>query len=422
MEKISTESSSSSSSKNSEEIIPETSVCCNLINITLLDNQVNFKKISPFKLNKALNLISDTWEWIKYSNNYQTLIIKEDTEEKLTGFMQLKEIEVNNILYNIIVSKVLPPSHIKGVIYSKSLLPITDEEILNDLKSQNVCAIYRFKKHIMDGSLIESGSFALTFLNDKRPEMVKISFLNLQVYPLFEKPMQCNHCMLIGHTTKKCKVLHETFCNNCFHRTLKDQIHECINSCKNCRGTHVSNLKTCPTFLKEKKILELKASEQISYYEAKTRFNNKTIKSMTTVEESSKNCIQLKEIKNERDDLQSINHELKLLNEEQNLTIKLLTEENQNLKLQLSLVMKKVEISKKLTNEILTQLKESKEDNDALSNINKKNQQQMENMNEMLEQYRTSSVDSHYWTSTMKQFINRNEKAAKEFQAYLKLN
>lgn len=233
--------------------------------------------------------------------------------------------------------------------------------------------------------MIESGSFALTFLDNKRPEMVKISFLNLQVYPLMEKPMQCNHCKLIGHTMKRCKALHEKYCDTCFHTTLDNQLHQCIDICKNCRGSHLSNFKNCPTFLKEKRILQLKVSEQISYYEAKIRFSTKTNNSFD--EESSKNLNQLEKIKNERDYFVSINNELKLSNQEQNKTIDLLTEENENLKQQLSLVMKKVEISKNLTNEILSQLKKSKELNDNLTSINQKHQEKEENFRQMLEQY-----------------------------------
>lgn len=65
-----------------EDTSPEIRFCSNLINITLLDNKNNFKRISPFKLNKSLNIISETWEWVKFSNNYQTLTIKEFHEIK----------------------------------------------------------------------------------------------------------------------------------------------------------------------------------------------------------------------------------------------------------------------------------------------------------------------------------------------------
>lgn len=397
----------------------------NLINITLLDEKDNFKKISPFKIHKALNLISETWDWVKYTNNYKTLTITEKSEEKINEFLKLKYIEINKISYNITVKKVLPSNYIKGVIYSKSLLATSDEDILRSLKSQNVIEIYRFKKHLLDGTIIESGSFSLTFIDNKRPDTVKISFLKLPVYQFIEKPMQCKHCLLIGHTIKRCKVLHETFCKICFHRELSGQIHECIEVCKNCRGTHLSDLKTCPTYQKELGILQLKTSEQISYHKAKIVFNTKPNNFVNIcsdiVEKSSINFNQLEKIKNERDSLELINNELILLSDKQGTTIKLLMEENEKLNQQLTLTTKKIDISKKLTDEIRSQLKESTELNTTLTDINQKNQKKEVCLNSMLEQYRKSANSSQYWGSHMKKFINKNEKTAKEFQDYMKL-
>lgn len=383
-----------------------------LINITLLDEIYNFKKISPFKIHKALDLISETWNWVKYTNNYQTLTITEASEEKLNYFLELNKIKINEIVYNIKTNKVLSVNHSKGVVYSKSLLTTSDEEILNSLKSQNVCEIYRFKKHLLDGTLVESGSFCLTFADSKRPNMLKISFLNLEVYPLLEKPMQCNHCFLVGHTMKRCKVLHEAFCKQCFHRTTTDQVHECIEICKNCRGTHLSNLKTCPTYVKEKRILEMKSYEQISYYEAKQRVNLKT-SNLVPDHDHLQNFDEMEKIKSEKLYLEKMNQELKLLNFEQNTTIKLLSEENEKLKLQLSLSIKKIEINKNLTVEILSQLKTSTE-------LNKNNKEREKNCDSMLEQYRKTCESSGYWTVYMKQFINQNAKTAKDFQDYMK--
>lgn len=50
--------------------------------------------------------------------------------------MKLNDLEINKILYRIKVNKILPYIHTKGVIYSKSLLATSDEEILNNLGSQ----------------------------------------------------------------------------------------------------------------------------------------------------------------------------------------------------------------------------------------------------------------------------------------------
>lgn len=395
-----------------EAIIKETDNRKLLINITILDDNENFKKISPFAIHKSLNLISDSWDWIKYTNNYKTLTIIEKSEEKMEKFLKLKQIEINKKMFNLNINRILPINHSKGVIYSKALLILSDEEILNNLKSQNACEIYRFKKHVLNGTSIEYGSFAITFANLKRPETVQISFLNLQVYPLWEKPMQCKHCMLIGHTIKRCKMLHESFCKNCFHRTLNEKIHNCIDICKNCKGTHMSNVKNCPSYIKEESILRFKTSEQISYHEAKIRFNSKAKHS--SIDSNIFNKL-------EENQAESAGYESKILVEEQNATIKRLTEENENLNQQLTILMKKNEINKNLTNEILSQLKKSTDHNTSLAKINQEYQQKDKNIDEILDQYRKTCETAQYWKCCMKQFIDQNKKRANDFQKYMEL-
>lgn len=399
--------------KNSIDICDE----FKLIKINLLDDKDSFKLLSPFKINKSLTLISNTWDWVNYSDNYKSMTIKEKSQSKINDFLGLNHLEINGKTYNIKSRECVPSNQSKGVIYSKSLLSLSDQEILKSLESQNVSDIYRFRKTLANGVSIETGSFALTFSIIKRPEYVMISFLNLEVYPLLQKPMQCKYCMLIGHTIKRCKCLHETYCKICYHRIANDQTHQCNQMCKNCHGSHLSDSKVCPAYLKESKIITLKENNQISYFDAKKLVNqnlNSSIQKQTSVNEVEKT-------KSERIILDTINEELKLINEEQNNTIKKLTEENRNLKQQATMATKQMEISKKLMNEILTQLKQSSQLNTNLSDINAKIQLQNDKMNITLQEYSTKLQTSHFFGSCMKKFIDKNERMAKEFQQYMEL-
>lgn len=390
-----------------------------LIKINLLDEKDSFKSLSPFKINKSLTLISNTWDWVNYSDNYKSMTIKEKSQSKINDFLELNQLEINGITYNIKSRECTPTNQSKGVIYSKSLLSLSDQEILKSLESQNVCDIYRFTKTLANSVAIETGSFALTFSKIKRPEYVMISFLNLEVYPLLQKPMQCNYCMLIGHTIKRCRCLHETYCKICYYRIVNGENHQCIQMCKNCQGSHLSDSKICPAYLKESKIITLKETNQISYFDAKKIVNQNIINS-SIQKQSSDN--EVEKIKSDRISLlEPINEKSKLLNEEQNITIKMLIEENRNLQQQANIIAKQMEISKKLMNEILTQLKQSSELNTDLSGINAKLKVQNEKMNITLEEYSTKLKRSHYFGSCMKKFIDKNERTAKDFQQYMEL-
>lgn len=390
-----------------------------LINIKLLDEKDNFKMISPFKINKSLNLISTTWEYVRYTDNYKTLTVKE-VNTKVKDFLKLNTIEINQIFYSIRVQRIFTTNHSKGVIYSKVLLNMTDEEILHHLKFQNVREIFRFKKQLSNGNWEETGSFALTFPTQKRPSMIKVIFLNLPVYPLIQKPMFCSHCYLIGHTSKRCKSSHETYCKTCYRRIISGQIHECINTCKNCSLPHSFSLNSCPSFVKESAILQLKSIEEITYLEAKERFNIASI--YHPVKESTKEVFvnSVKEVittVNEKDDLKLIN------NEDHNLNTKmqLLFEENEQLKNELLILTRKNEINKKLTDELLTQIKKSNEIFTKVSTINEKFKEEAEVAHKVTETYKKQLEISKYWGSCMKKFIDKNKKTAKEFKQFMEL-
>lgn len=388
-----------------------------IINITLLDDKVNFKILSPFKINKSISLISRTWDWVRYTNNYTTLTIKENSEENVDKFLQLNKIEINELSYNIKVQKVLPSIHSKGVIYSKGLLVMTDEEILRTLKSQNVEEVYRFTKQIPSGKWIETGSFSLTFSMANRPKMVKIIFLNLQVYPLIQKPMFCTHCFLIGHTAKRCKSTHRIYCKICFYAIDSNTSHECCKICKNCEESHGAEINSCPTFAKELKILQLKSIEEISYMDAKNRINIESINGPQ--KETGMNFIkELEVIASGRELSQLVNVEPK--NEETISIIQLLTKENDDLKAELAILIKKSEINKKLTGEILLQLKESNETNTKLTTINKQILEQATKAQQVVETFSKQLETSKFWSSCMKKFIDKNEKTAAEFQHFMK--
>lgn len=344
------------------------------------------------------------------------MTIKEDSEEKVSKFLKLNKIEINEFSYNIQVQKVLPSNHSKGVIYSKGLLSMTDEEILRTLQSQNVEEIYRFKKQIPNGKWVETGSFSLTFLMAKRPKMVEIVFLNLQVHPLIQKPMFCTHCFLIGHTVKRCKSAQKMYCKICFYKTDNNTFHECSKICKNCKESG-AEMNSCSTYAKELKILQIKSIEEISYMDAKSRFNVESISGH--VKETGVNYSQQLEVTSyERDTMKQVPSEP--INYQSNKVIQLLTKENIDLKTELTISTKKNEINKKLTDEILIQLKKSNETNSQLTNINKQIYEEATKAQQVADKCSKQLETSKFWSSCMKKFIDKNELTVKEFQNFMK--
>lgn len=395
---------SSSYRSNQEDNQNEISEYYRMINITLLD-EFNFKILSPFKINKSLSLMSKTWDWIKYSNNHKTITIKETNNTKFTEFMNLTKLEINGTFYHIKVNEYFDCNNTnKGVIYSKQLLEVPDDEILSNLESQDVCEIYRYKKLDSNNKWIETGSFALTFGHKKRPETILVGYMNLEVYPILQKPMQCTHCGLIGHTARKCHSSTETFCKYCHHNTYIGQIHNCIQICKNCKDSHFTDLRSCPAYKKETQILKIKTAANISYFEARKLFYLKSNMPAEILEKKT----------------ELVSTELKLPTDE-HTSMNLLAEENSRLNKELKLTETKLEINRKLTEEILAQLKISTELNKKLSFNNEETQVQIKKSTEIAENYRKNCETAQYFSSCMKKFIDRNSKSSAEFQHYMKL-
>lgn len=101
-----------------------------------------------------------------------------------------------------------------------------------------------------------TGLFTVTFNAKSLPSSLKIAFLNVRVEPYFPNPMQCMHCLRLGHTKRGCKKVNEkTACLNC--GSNEDHL-ECFDLFVNCQGNHPSKSKKCERYLAEKEIIKIK--------------------------------------------------------------------------------------------------------------------------------------------------------------------
>ncbi|XP_046802968.1 uncharacterized protein LOC124418971 [Lucilia cuprina] len=175
----------------------------------------------------------------------------------------------------------------RGVIYSNDLRDIAEEEILSELKSQNVCSIKKIMKKV-DEVLQETGLIIITFAATTLPSDLYVGYEKLKIRPYIPLPLKCNKCFQYGHISKICK--NDNICYNCaqaYHLnpelkekcTLPPQCTNCKNlNYENCNHPSVS--RTCPVFLKEKEIQAITTIEKVSKKQAiktyQQRHNNPT--------------------------------------------------------------------------------------------------------------------------------------------------
>ncbi|GBN09341.1 hypothetical protein AVEN_156303-1 [Araneus ventricosus] len=92
----------------------------------------------------------------------------------------------------------------KGVISESELQNDTEDDILEELRAQNVTAVKRtfIKK---EGKLLSTKHLILTFNLPSIPKSVHIAYFNLSVRPYIPNALRCYKCQKFGHTIQGCR-------------------------------------------------------------------------------------------------------------------------------------------------------------------------------------------------------------------------
>ncbi|GFT36861.1 hypothetical protein TNCV_174641 [Trichonephila clavipes] len=82
-----------------------------------------------------------------------------------------------------------------------------------------------------------------------------------------QTPAICDNCYSLTHSSRFCSS--DVRCINCGG----SHSGQCTNSsnCTNCKGDHPANSPNCPTFIKEKNILESKCTKHLTLGEARQK-------------------------------------------------------------------------------------------------------------------------------------------------------
>lgn len=159
----------------------------------------------------------------------------------------------------------------KGTIYYQNRPNYTDEQLQNFLAPYNVTSIYRTNKK-KDGQLTPTPIYIITFNCSKLPENIRIGWTQCSVRQYIPKPRRCFNCQRFGHGSKTCRA-NEPTCANCGDNDTHDTPCDRATKCANCDGNHPAYSSSCFYYKFEMDVLQLQATEKISYFEAK-----KTIK------------------------------------------------------------------------------------------------------------------------------------------------
>ena len=243
------------------------------------DEQDTLMNVSPFLIKKVIDgACNGEVEMCKKTRN-GSILIKTKTYEQAIKILQITSLS-QGILVEVCEHKTL--NFTKGVIYSNDLRGISEEEILSEMKTQNVSEIKKILKKT-ENKLIETGLVIMTFSTLSLPAEVYIGYEKVHVRPFIPTPLRCNNCYIYGHLAKFCK--NEKLCYNC-GKTAHTDVEKkevCKNQpeCSNCKfnkicpDNHSVTSKKCPIFVKKQEIQAIKTTQNVDMKTAVSIYNSR---------------------------------------------------------------------------------------------------------------------------------------------------
>ena len=131
-------------------------------------------------------------------------------------------------------------------------------------------------------NLVATAYIKVDFSDITRPSELKIGYTLYKVSDYHPPPMQCFKCQRFGHKSAACSASKHR-CVYCSENHTLDACPKQNMCCANCgSSSHLANYGGCPIYKQAKKIEALAFTENISYYEARSRLSvgttNSTIK------------------------------------------------------------------------------------------------------------------------------------------------
>ena len=167
----------------------------------------------------------------------------------------------------------------KGVIRSRGLDGVGEDEMLDNLSSQGVSAVKRI--HIIrNNELVPTNTFILTFCKPLLPESIKDGYLNIPIVPFVPNPLRWFKC----HGENACHG--KVTCARCGQ--VDHESKTCTNTipCANCKGSPFAYSRECPKWKQEKQVQQVRVEKHVSFPEAsrlvETRSGDVAGKSYTT--------------------------------------------------------------------------------------------------------------------------------------------
>ena len=227
--------------------------------------------LSPFVIEKQIEAILGTPKSVKKLKN-KTLLVETNRKTQTENLLKVKKF----FNLNVTVSEHKTLNTSKGIIKDRALKGETEANICEYLQSQGVIAVKRFtiKKNY---DTIPTNTLLLTFNSVTVPKSLKIFYRVISVEIYVPNPLRCFNCQRFGHHESDCPVDYASVCDKCGTGGFDHIPSNCKNpvKCVNCGLDHLSRSNECEIWKKEKEIMRVKVTNNITYIEARKMVEQK---------------------------------------------------------------------------------------------------------------------------------------------------
>lgn len=228
------------------------------------EGEGKMSQLSPFFVDKTLRLAVGELKSIRRQRNGD-LIVETRSSEQSTKLSKLSRLSDS---VNVKVTPHRTFNSVRGVFTSDSLNGISDDEILEELKKENVISLKRLTKKV-NGISTYTNSYLVNIAKNELPNEIRVGYLQLPLRQYIPLPTRCFRCFGFNHQANNCTKPQICYlCAEIRHDGVPCSKPEV---CTNCGGPHRSVSNQCPHWIKERKIKEIQTLQKISYFLAKQK-------------------------------------------------------------------------------------------------------------------------------------------------------
>jgi len=194
------------------------------------------------------------------------LLVETFTSAQIRDLLKLRKFHTFDVEVSIPVSM----NSCKGVITHRELIDMDAESIVECMGPQGIIEARHITRFV-NGTRVKTATVVLTFAGTALPEKVKVGYEPTYVRAYIPNPLRCFKCQLFGHHGNACRST-KIFCGRCAGEGHK--VEDCTaptEKCRNCEGAHSTTSRDCPVWKVEKEVCAVKATEGISYYDARKK-------------------------------------------------------------------------------------------------------------------------------------------------------